>query len=165
MFPGSAMWHLRERPAGTLMLYLKLNTFNCDPLGEDPYTEGVEGRTRQLLSLPDEELGNLVPLVGRRVDYFHRRYGRDWQELLGVVMSGGPHLTIDDHELRALQAVDGRRSLRGVVLEMGESLPSESAYARLRRLAGLGILDLVPRPARAAVPASRGMESTAHVVV
>jgi hypothetical protein len=39
MFRGNAIWHLRSHPAGTTMLYLKLNTFNSDPLGEDPRHE------------------------------------------------------------------------------------------------------------------------------
>ena len=38
IFRGNAMWHLREHGAGTTVLYLKLNTYNCDTLGEDPYS-------------------------------------------------------------------------------------------------------------------------------
>jgi hypothetical protein len=46
MFRGNAIWHLRSHPAGTTMLYLKLNTFNSDPLGEDP--RHVFGATESL---------------------------------------------------------------------------------------------------------------------
>jgi hypothetical protein len=46
MFRGNAIWHLRSHPAGTTMLYLKLNTFNSDPLGEDP--RHVLGATESL---------------------------------------------------------------------------------------------------------------------
>jgi hypothetical protein len=38
-FPGSTVWHLRRNPAGAVILYLKMNDFGCDPLGEDPGTE------------------------------------------------------------------------------------------------------------------------------
>jgi hypothetical protein len=33
IFRGHKFWHLRSNPALTTMLYLKLNAFNCDPLG------------------------------------------------------------------------------------------------------------------------------------
>ncbi len=36
MFRGHKIWHMRWNAAGSTLLYLKLNTFNCDPLGEDP---------------------------------------------------------------------------------------------------------------------------------
>lgn len=35
VFPGSSMWHRRCFAAGTVVLYLKCNDFDCDPLGED----------------------------------------------------------------------------------------------------------------------------------
>ena len=36
MFHGHQIWQLRWNAAGSTLLYLKLNTYNCDPLGEDP---------------------------------------------------------------------------------------------------------------------------------
>ncbi len=36
MFRGHKIWHMRWNAAGSTLLYLKLNTFDCDPLGEDP---------------------------------------------------------------------------------------------------------------------------------
>ncbi|MDQ3812538.1 MAG: hypothetical protein M3347_01150, partial [Armatimonadota bacterium] len=111
MFRGHSIWHLRTQSADTTMVYLKLNTFNCDPLGEDPSTPDVTQRTKELLALPDGELEKMIPLVGRRVDYVQRRYNRDWQEVIGVMLWGQKHLTIDEKELRALQAMNGQRTV------------------------------------------------------
>ena len=36
MFHGSTTWHLRRHAANAVNLYVKLNDFDCDPLGEDP---------------------------------------------------------------------------------------------------------------------------------
>ncbi len=146
MFRGNAIWHLRSKPAATTMLYLKMNTFNCDPLGEDPSTADQEHRTRLLLSVPDGAFENLVPLVARRVDHVHRRYDRDWNEILGVVLWGQRHLTVDELDLRALRAMDGRRNVRGLIAAMPEHVDAAAMMARLRRLAARGIIDLaLPR--------------------
>jgi hypothetical protein len=37
VFHGAAMWHERVRPAGTAVLYLKVNDVGNDPLGENIY--------------------------------------------------------------------------------------------------------------------------------
>jgi hypothetical protein len=150
MFRGNAIWHLRSRPADTTMLYLKFNTFNCDPLGEDPSTNSRREETLSSLGLPAEELEGLVPMVGRRVDYVQRRYNRDWKEVIGVVLWGENSFTIDEAELRALRAMDGRRPVRSVVERMGDGLAG-GGLDKIRRLAARGVIDLVapgPRPAR-----------------
>jgi hypothetical protein len=152
IFRGHSMWHLRAKPAGTVMLYLKLNTLNCDPLGEDPTTAGIRERTTAFLSLIDSELSLLTPLVGRRVDYIQRRYNRDWQEVAGVVLWGERHVSIDQDEWRALQAIDGRRSVRDVIDAMGPDTPWDARAAKLRSLATRGIVDLMPAPRAASLP-------------
>ncbi|MBI2804459.1 MAG: hypothetical protein HYX68_05670 [Planctomycetes bacterium] len=144
MFRGNSIWHLRSRPAGTVMLYLKLNTFNCDPLGEDAATADFRKRTNELLTHSDAELEPMIPLLGRRVDYFHRRYNRDWQEVIGVVLWGERHFTIDAEELRALQAVDGKRSVREMIEAMGPGGAWQERMEKVRALAARGILDLLP---------------------
>jgi hypothetical protein len=147
MFRGNAMWHLRENSADTTMVYLKLNAFNCDPLGEDPSTESCSQRTHTLLSAADGELQEAIPLIGRRVDYVHRRYNRDWREVIGVVLWGGRHVTIDEDELRALQAMDGQLSVGAIIQKIGNVSNGVSGLNKIRRLASCGIVDLLPAPA------------------
>jgi hypothetical protein len=154
IFRGHSMWHLRSKPAGTVMLYLKLNTFNCDPLGEDPATASFRKRTADLLDQPDADLGQMIPLLGRRVDYIQRRYNRDWKEVVGVILWGERHVTIDEEELRALQAIDGRRSVREVIAAMGPGFSWELRAGTVRFLAARGIVDLLPARLSANGPVS-----------
>jgi hypothetical protein len=154
LFRGRSVWHLRARPAGTVMLYLKLNTFNADPLGEDPATDGFRRRTADLLGGSDEEFERLVPVLGRRLDYVHRRYDRDWREVIGVVLWGEKHLTIDEEELRALRAIDGRRTVGELIEAMGPGGDRAARAAKLRYLASRGAIDLLP-----AAPEARGQRS------
>jgi hypothetical protein len=144
LFRGHKIWHLRANPALTTMLYLKLNAFNCDPLGEDRKTEGMRKQTLALAELPDEELEKRVPLIGRRVDYMHTMYSRDWQEIPGVVLFGEKHFTIDDHEMRMLRAIDGKRTVGTLVRSASERTDRATTLAGVRRLARRGVIDLVP---------------------
>lgn len=167
MFRGNSIWHLRAKPAGTVMLYLKLNTFNCDPLGEDPATASFRVRTAELLTRSDEELERLVPLVGRRVDYVHRRYNRNWKEVIGVVLWGERPFSIDDAELRAFQAIDGKRTVRDLIEAMGPGASRPARAAKVRLLAGRGAIDLLPSPvpANATLPQDRSVDSSARDLV
>lgn len=36
MFQGNSTWHLRRNSAGSVNLYIKVNEYGSDPLGEDP---------------------------------------------------------------------------------------------------------------------------------
>ena len=67
IFRGSAMWHLREHGAGTTVLYLKLNTFNCDTLAEDPHTPALRQQTLSRANSITSEWDTLIPVVARRV--------------------------------------------------------------------------------------------------
>ena len=107
IFRGHKFWHLRSNPALTTMLYLKMNSFHCDPLGEDPGPKASASRRWPPRNTPTNNCG-LVPLIGRRVDYVHRHYNRDWHEVLGVVLWGEKHFTIDEDELRFMQAIDSK---------------------------------------------------------
>ncbi len=147
LFRGHNIWHLRANPALTTMLYLKLNAFNCDPLGEDRKTEAMRQQTLAFADLADEELEKRIPLIGRRVDYVHRMYTRDWAEVLGVVLFGEKHFTIDDHEMRLMRAIDGRRTVGTLVRAATEMTDRATKLAGVRRLARRGVIDLVPAKA------------------
>lgn len=142
MFRGHKIWHLRANPANTTMLYFKLNAFNCDPLGEDRRTREIRSGTEQAIGLSDEQLQQLVPLVGRRVDYVHRMYNRDWREVIGVVLWGEKHFSIDEDELKALQAIDGTSTVAAVA-ERLNGVGRPAALEKIRRLARRGVIDLV----------------------
>jgi hypothetical protein len=144
IFRGHKFWHLRRNPALTTMLYLKLNAFNCDPLGEDPRTPEFRKRTEQAIELSDAQLELALPLIGRRVDYFHRHYTRDWHEVPGVVLWGEKHFTIDEDEMRGLKAIDGKRTVGTITAAMGEKIDRAAKLAKVRRLARRGVIDLVP---------------------
>jgi hypothetical protein len=144
MFRGNSIWHMRERPAGTIMLYFKLNDYHCDPLGEDPRTPQYRACTRALAAAPTEQIIDAVPILGRRVDYIHHRYSRDWSEVTGVVLWGENHLTIDDEELKLLKAIDGERSVRSVVRAVAGGTDDRVLLDKLRQLAQCGIVELLP---------------------
>jgi hypothetical protein len=143
MFRGHKIWHLRANPALTTMLYLKLNAFNCDPLGEDRRTEEVRKGTLAAVEMTDAELEKMVPLIGRRVDYIHKRFSRDWQELNGVVLYGEKHFTIDDDEMKMMRAIDGKRTV-GRIATAIETPDRAEALKKVRRIATRGVIDLVP---------------------
>ncbi|MDB5330550.1 MAG: hypothetical protein JWP03_1701 [Phycisphaerales bacterium] len=142
VFRGHRFWHLRRNPALTTMLYLKLNAFNCDPMGEDDRTEGFRKATLAAVELGDEQMEKCIPLIGRRVDYFHRHYTRDFLEVLGVVLWGEKHFTLDEDELLAIKAMDGKRPLGAVISAMGESTDRATKLAKMRRIARRGVIDL-----------------------
>lgn len=142
VFRGSAIWHRRTKRTGAVMLYLKLNAFDCDPLGEDPRTAECRARTEETLRRSDPELARAVARIGRRLDRLERRYSREWRESLGAVLSGEPFFAIDEVEFRVLRAIDGRRTV-AAVLEVSGS-PRESGLGGIRRLAARGVVDLVP---------------------
>jgi hypothetical protein len=147
IFRGRSIWHMREHPAHTVMLYFKLNAFNSDPLGEDPRSPAWRSRTLKLLKDPDPEVALTIPILGRRVDYVQRRWNREWQEIAGVVLYGEKHFTIDAVEFAALRAMDGRRSLRDVAEAVAGKEQLAEVYHKVRRLAARGIVDLLPVPA------------------
>ena len=82
-------------------------------------------------------------LIGRRVDYIHRRYNRNWEEVIGIILWGKHHFTIAEQELQILQAIDGRRTLRSVIDEIGCGPGTAACLERARRLAAHGVIDMV----------------------
>jgi hypothetical protein len=141
IFKGNAIWHLRENPANTTNVYLKLNAFNCDPLGEDPRTESVRRGSVELLGRPDETLRGLVPLVGRRVDYFNRLLSRDGQEACEVVLWGGATERVSESELAALRRLDWDTTV-GEMAPLFNGGNETEGLGAVRRLASAGVIDL-----------------------
>ena len=143
MFRGHKTWHLRANPALTTMLYLKMNTMNCDPLGEDRKTENFKQQTADAVAGSDDELAKRIPMVGRRVDYIHKLYNRDWREVIGVVLWNEKHFNIDEHELKLMQAMDGKRTVDEIAKAASEKADRATTLAKLRRLGRRGVIDLV----------------------
>lgn len=143
IFHGNNTWHLRKNAARTTMLYLKLNVFNCDPLGEDPFTEEYRKQTQNAIAMEDGELEQYVPLIGRRVDYIHRYYNRDWNEVLGVVLWNENHFTIDEQEFALLKAADGKHELKTILPSLNSNGDQGTLLQKVRRLADRGVIDLV----------------------
>jgi hypothetical protein len=141
IFRGNAIWHLRENPANTTNLYLKLNAFNCDPLGEDPHTEAVRKRTLASMNVSDEAFKSLVPLLGRRVDYVHRQMSRQWEETAEVVFWGDRTLPVSENEFEALKHLDWNNTV-GAVLKKLNGQDERGGFAAIRRLASHGAIDL-----------------------
>ena len=146
VFTGSAMWHVREHAAGTTVLYLKLNTFNCDTLGEDPHGADVRQQTLDALGSSPSALGARIPVIARKVDYVHRRYNRDWNEVLGAVIFGEPQITLSEIEFEVLRMVNGRRTMAEIAAQMEQTGSAEDARASIRRMAERGIVDLLAQP-------------------
>jgi hypothetical protein len=146
IFRGNAVWHLREHGAGTTVLYLKLNTYNCDTLGEDPHSSALRQHTLSLADSSPSSCMASIPVIARRVDYIHRRYNRDWSELFGVVIYGQPHATITETEFEALRSMDGRRTVAEISWQMGHPGKDEDVREAIRQLALRGIVDLLIKP-------------------
>lgn len=162
LFRGNAIWHLRERPANTVMLYLKLNSYHCDPLGEDERTPEFRRHTEGILQGPDAALADAVPILGRRVDCVQRRFTRDWREVIGVVLYGEKHFTISETELRALRMMDGRRSVRAILEALAVQGKGAAGCGLVRRLAARGVIDLLPG-VKAASPSGQALPAPAEV--
>lgn len=138
VFHGARMWHMRRNPANAVNLYLKLNDFGCDPLGEDPATPALREATLAALGDGDGALDGLVAVHGRRFDAVARHYTRDWQEVLQARVFDSAPVMLDEGELALLGRVDGSRTV-------GDLAPEPAARAALARLAGAGVLDLLGR--------------------
>ena len=143
IFRGSAMWHMRENGAGTTVLYLKLNTYNCDTLGEDPHTSEIRQQTLSMVNSSTSTWTSAIPVIARRVDYIHRRYNRDWRDLFGVVIYGQPHATITEAEFTILRAMDGQRTVSEISSDLERSGRANEVSEAIRQLARRGIVDLL----------------------
>jgi hypothetical protein len=148
-FPGSSVFHGRERAAGIVVLYLKLNRLGLDPSGVDPRTYP---RRRVAVSLADVDEPRLLelevgccPLLTRVVT--ERCRGDGWSTVEIAEVAGHKPVILSAIERELLLAV--RRPTRVVVLLDSLALARSEAVPALRRLVRAGALDLREKELRA----------------
>jgi hypothetical protein len=145
-FPGSSVWHLRRQAASTLLVYLKFNDMDCDPLGEDPTTSGRSRKTMALADHPARLLESF-PVLARRFDSVGCETGRGRERPTWHV-----NVWEDDgriaHPVPAPYAdlvhqVDGTRSVAELADVGASGLQGERLTEAVRVLAERGALDLL----------------------
>jgi len=148
MFAGSSIYHERINPAGTSVLYMKFNGMRLDPIGEDPQTQPQRDLSLALLATRDDAglLDNRVE-VSPRLEKVTRQYSRrHWGEMIHGHIIGEQEFRLSEDEFAALRVLDDRAlTLRDLVSRLGH--PPGAAIgvvAKLRRLIGLGAIDLLP---------------------
>jgi hypothetical protein len=149
VFRGSSIWHLRRRSAGTVILYLKMNDFDSDPLGEDPSTATRREETARALCANGEYFAASVVVLARRFDSVQHNHGRGGLELRAAVVAGEPPVPLSDAEAAVLRAVDGHTPC-AVLTTRTEGFDAGAAQQAIRRLAARGVLDLLSPPPRGA---------------
>ncbi|MBV9660370.1 MAG: hypothetical protein JO337_04365 [Acidimicrobiales bacterium] len=140
IFPGSSMWHLRRAAAGTVVLYLKCNDFNCDPLGEDPSSAGVRASTEAVLGAADPDLTSAVPALSRRLQWVARLAGRDGQERPFAKLWQEEPFAVTEEELAIVRALEHGS---GRLASAGNAAGDQASIVGLARR---GVLDLLPAP-------------------
>lgn len=142
MFRGNAVWHCRQNASNVTNLYLKLNDFNSDPLGEDPTTD--HQRRSTLAAASNGGIAGKVPVLARRLDCISRRYTRDWDEAAQAELWDQAPVALSERDLAILSVVDGRLSVDDVVQRShSNGGGGKPELAALRRLAERGVLDLI----------------------
>jgi hypothetical protein len=141
VFPGSTMWHLRRNSAGAINLYLKCNTFECDPLEEDPATRRRLQYTEAFLAGGDLDLEWTIPALSRQLEWTGPLAGRDWQKRLFAKLWDRRPFPLCETDLLIMRSVDGRT-------RWGELAPRldgdrKALDDRLVRLARRGAVDFV----------------------
>jgi hypothetical protein len=143
MFEGSAIWHVRHNASNARNLYLKLNDFNSDPLGEDPFTEPRREETLKLVQSGNGELVAARPVLARKFESVTEQYSRLWDHTrVAEVWDSGP-VPLEEVDLKVLQNLNGQ-SVKGIVEQVSaEGLSADQVEAAVRKLAERGVLDLL----------------------
>jgi hypothetical protein len=120
MFRGSNTWHLRRNSANAVNLYVKLNDFDCDPLGEDPSTLERRERTLELIGRRDpDQLAGATPRISRRLNYLGSQLARqDAPETFHASLYGSDPVGINGVQQAVLRSADGGRTLGSIVDEL-----------------------------------------------
>jgi len=148
VFAGSSTWHLRRNSARAVNMYLKVNDFNSDPLGEDPTTEQRRRETVELIQTPAATNGlrTAVPALARRLDTVTRQLTRnDWEEVVQANVWNERPVSLSEADLAVLRAIDGRTPVATVIDRVsGDGVEASTLEASIRRLADRGVIDLLP---------------------
>jgi hypothetical protein len=140
LFHGSSTWHLRRNAADTVVVYLKVNDFDCDPLGEDVGTLPRREATLQLLDSGDGAVDGATARLSRRFESVSRDYRRrGWPEMLHANVWDQHPFPISETEFELLQRLDDGAKVRDLV--DGPDDPRRQAVLRLARR---GAVDLLP---------------------
>jgi hypothetical protein len=143
MFHGSSTWHLRRSAARSVNLYLKVNDFGCDPLGEDPRTPAIRERSRELLA-DGGTVGERTVVLSRRFDTVARVYTRNqWEGRLEAVVFGEPAFGITALQGEMIRSVDGGMRFDDLVRRVAGGAEPEHVRRQALVLVERGALDLV----------------------
>ncbi len=146
VFAGSSIYHGRLNAAKSAALYFKFNTMGLDPLGEDPSTPARRENGMKILERKgDEELLRAVVQLSSRLQHVSRRYTRpDWTPVLQASVSGEKDLTLSDDDSRFLFALQGRRRVRDILIDLEISEEQFLSHVpRIRRLGKFGAIDFL----------------------
>ena len=113
MFEGSAIWHVRHNASNARNLYLKLNDFNSDPLGEDPSTDRRREETMKLVQNGNGQLVTAKPVLARRFESVTEQYSRLWDHTRVAEVWDSPPVPLEDVDLKVLQSLNGQ-SVQGI---------------------------------------------------
>lgn len=142
-FPGASFWHLRRHCASAVIVYLKLNDFWSDPLGEDPRTEQRGLWTARLAADP-VAFAEAVPRLGSRFESVTREYARDFGSAwLNANVWDQPPRMITEQELEVIQSIDDTSTVTTLSEKLAPSPAARGMFvAAFVRLCNLGVLEL-----------------------
>jgi len=146
LFRGSSIYHERQNPAGTWLLYLKFNDEGLDPIGEDYTSPPRRERSLDILaSLNDTDLRNAQIEVSPRLDHVFRYYSRlNWRECLRAVIFAEQSIDITEFEFNLIRHLGAGMKVQQLIDTLGTlEAGSDETLKILRRLVQLQIMDLV----------------------
>ena len=148
LFRGNSIYHERENPASSEVLYLKFNATRMDPIGEDPTTISQQETSQEILAANDDQaLLDFAVEVSPRLENISRHYTRlYWKEVIQAYVGGEKEFTISEMELETFKKVDGVKTVREVIANLGIPDPEHVQYVPMvRRLAELKGLDFLAK--------------------
>ncbi len=144
LFRGNSIYHERELPANTSVLYLKFNAMDLDPIGEDPSTVTQQETSQSLLASNDDQFLEHIVKVSPKLERISRHYTRlYWKEVIQVYVGGEKEFTISELELEAIKKADVNKSVKELIVSLGVSRSECLQYVpMIRRLTQLKGLDV-----------------------